>query len=132
MKRRQNFSADTNKRLSNPAYTGVRVHPSLIETDDRNYDAELFMHMVHQKARQVGSEKCLRDFMKALRLKDDEWASLIPIHASFAEPRPVLMGEEEFIATGVKIMLDSGVTKYFSDVIENLSQGIIIAAEVQP
>ena len=128
MKRRERFSRDTAKRLSNPAYINIRVHPSLIEEDGRKYDAALFIHMAHQKARAVGSELCLRDFLKALRLKDDEWASLIPIHASFAEERPVLMDEEEFIRNGTEIMLQTGVTQYFTDMVENLGQGIILMA----
>lgn len=133
MKRREHISRDSAKRLSNPAYTGIRVHPSLIQDDAHKYDAALFMHMVHQKARAEGSEVCLRDFLKALRLKDDEWASLIPIHASFAEERPVLMSEEEFVRTGADLMRQTGTTQYFTDVIENLGQGIILmATEVKP
>lgn len=133
MKRRENFTgAGVTKMLCNPAYTGIRVHPSLIQDDAHKYDAELFMHTARAKARSAGSEQCLRDFMKALRLKDDEWASLIPIHGSFAEERPVLISEEEFIRAGVQQMANIGVNTYFSNVIENLSQGIIsIAPEVK-
>lgn len=129
MKRRENFTgAGVSKMLCNPAYTGIRVHPSLIQDDAHKYDAELFMHMAKVKARSVGSEQCLRDFLKALRLPDDEWISLIPIHGSFAEERPALLSEEEFIRAGVQQMTNFGVITYFSNVIENLSQGIIFMA----
>lgn len=133
MKRREYFTgAGVRKMLCNPAYTGICVHPSLIKDDAHKYDAELFMHTAKHKARTVGSEQCVRDFLKELQLKDSEWVSLIPIHASFTEERPALISVEEFIRAGVEQIAALGLVPYFSNVIENLSQGIIPLAVERP
>lgn len=124
MKKRQHFpESERSKRLCDLAYTNIRVHPTLIS--DGPFDEALFIATVRTKAREVGAEQCVRDFLKALRLPYNEWASLIPIHPSLMQSRDALMGEEEFIHIGVQQIEEIGVVPYFKNVIENLSQGTI-------
>lgn len=124
MKRREHSAeSERSKRLCDLAYTNIRVHPTLIT--DGPFDQERFMENVRTKSTKVGSEQCLRDFLKAVQLPFDPWASLIPIHPSLAQSRDPLIAEEEFIHIGLKQITEIGIVPYFRNVLENLSQGTV-------
>jgi hypothetical protein len=80
------------------------------------------MHIAHEQARKLGSEQCIRNFLKALK-QPDEWSILIPVHPCFAYDRQALMSEADFIKAGVEHIFRIGVDTYFGNVLENLSQG---------
>lgn len=125
MMKRRTFTDDSVRRmLCNPAYTGIQVHPTLVAFHDR-YDREGFFNTARAKARAMGANQCLRDFLKALQLPNDPWARAIPIHASFAIRRDPLICEEDFIRAGLEQIERIGLITYFEYILENLAQGII-------
>jgi hypothetical protein len=123
MDKRENFAGVT-KLFANPAYTGIRVHPDLIAERPRDYDQALFMHIAHAKAREIGGQQCLRDFLKGLK-EPDTWTLLIPIHPSLAGERTVHFSEEEFIVGAAALMGRMKVEAYFTLVTDNLAQGVL-------
>ena len=112
--------------LSNPFYCGIVVAAKLTEHRPEDYDCELFLKMANILARQEGSEQCVRLFLAALRDPYSNWASRIPIHPCFAEPREAIITQEQFIRAAVEQMREHhSVERYFRNVAENLSQGAI-------
>ena len=90
------------KLLTNPIYTGIRVHPDL--TMPRSICRDKYIAMAKQTIEDFGAEDWLRDFLLSLR-QPDTWA-LLGVHAdkTFIDERPVIISEDQFVKAGVRLI----------------------------
>lgn len=133
MKRRDFTAQGVGKMLCNPAYIGIRIHPDLIRDRPTEYDRDRFIEIAKKKTDEVGIEQCVRDLLQALKEpRKDDWVYLIPIHRTFALERDGIIGEELFIQAAKRLINEIGVTNYFENVMENLSQSIVDVGLVTP